>query len=164
MWNCKKCDEGNEDNFDVCWNCSSDDNELVYIPEEEKANLIKLKKIILTTETNLNMKIEQRLGILSSECVIGMNIFSDFFTSIRDVIGGRSKTFQNTLKEAKENVLSELKQQAVDLGSNAVIAINLDYSEISGGGKSMLFVVATGTAVIIAKDNELQKSTLHNKS
>jgi uncharacterized protein YbjQ (UPF0145 family) len=150
MWKCENCNEENEDNFDVCWNCSKDD----LLSEKEKVNLNKLNNIILTTETNLNIKIEKRLGILSSECVIGMNIFSDFFSSIRDVIGGRNRTFQNTLKEAKENVLLELKQQAVDINANAVIAIDLDYSEISGGGKSMLFVVASGTAVIMKIDNE----------
>ena len=98
------------------------------------------------------MKIEKRLGILSSECVIGMNILVDFLTSITDVVGGRSKTFQNTLKKAKENVLLELRQQAVDLKANAVIAIKLDYNEISSGGKSMLFVVATGTAVVLSSE------------
>lgn len=154
MWVCEKCNEENEDNFDICWNCSKDDEASLDMSEKDKANLIKLNKIILTTETYLDIKIEKRLGILSAECVIGMNILTDFFSSIRDVVGGRSKSFQNALKEAKENVLLELKQQAVDLDANAVIAIDLNYSEISGGGKSMLFVVATGTAVIINKDGE----------
>ena len=149
MWN---CNEENEDNFDVCWNCSKDDIEFLNLSENEKENLIKRNNIILSTETNLNMKIEKRLGILSSECVIGMNILVDFLTSITDVVGGRSKTFQNTLKKAKENVLLELRQQAVDLKANAVIAIKLDYNEISSGGKSMLFVVATGTAVVLSSE------------
>lgn len=163
MWNCKKCNEENEDNFYACWNCSVDDPKLIDTGKSrieleldilKKEKLLKINKILLTTETNLNLKIEKRLGILSAECVIGMNIFSDFFSGIRDIIGGRSGTFQKALKEAKENVLTELKQQAVDLNANAVIAIDLDYSEISGGGKSMLFVVATGTAVILDLEGE----------
>jgi hypothetical protein len=35
------------------------------------------------------------------------------------------------------------------LGANAVVGVALDYSEFSGQGKSMLFLVASGTAVII---------------
>lgn len=151
MWNCEKCNEENDDNFDVCWNCSKEDIELMDLNEDQKVNLKKLNQIILTTETNINIEVEKRLGILTAECVIGMNIFNDFFVGLRDVIGGRSITFQNTLKEAKDNVLLELKQQALDINANAVIAIKLDYSEISGGGKSMLFVVASGTAVILSE-------------
>ena len=178
MWKCDKCNEENEDNFDACWNCTKDDIEFIkftkndkclkckktynlhelsnhichecnLVIEKEKKRNHKLNEIILTTETNLNLKIEKRLNILSSEYVIGMNIFKDFFSSVRDLVGGRDKTFQKTLKEAKETVLTDLKQQAYDIGANGVIAIDLDYSEISGGGKSMLFVVASGTAVII---------------
>lgn len=158
MWICKNCNEENEDNFEICWNCSKDDLVSSNLSKNKPTDLPILNKIILTTETNLNLKIENRLGILSAECVIGMNIFKDIFSGIRDVIGGRNKTFQNTLKEAKENVLTELRQQAFDIGANAVIAIDLDYSEISGGGKSMLFVVATGTAVIINNDKELDNN------
>ena len=40
--------------------------------------------------------------------------------------------------------------KAFALGGDAVIGVSLDYSEFSGGGKSMLFVVATGTAVVLA--------------
>ena len=37
------------------------------------------------------------------------------------------------------------------VGGNAVIAVDLDYSEISGDGKSMLLVVITGTACRVEK-------------
>jgi len=45
-----------------------------------------------------------------------------------------------------------LRKEAFSLGANAVIGIDLDYSEISGGGKSgMLFIVISGTAVIVER-------------
>lgn len=85
--------------------------------------------------------------VISSECAFGMNLFKDFFTGLTDFFGGRSGSTQNTLRDARRTVMRELRREAFGLGADAVIAIDLDYSEFSGGGKSMLFVVATGTAV-----------------
>ncbi len=112
-------------------------------------NELAIKKIILTTESQTNFKIEKRINIITAECVFGMNIFKDFFAGVRDVVGGRSESIQKTLKESKEIVLAELKKEAYEIGANAVVGIDLDYSEFSGGGKSMLFIVASGTAVRI---------------
>lgn len=128
---------------DVCGQCLTTEGE--FVKEEEHI------KILITTETNPDLKIEERINIITSECVIGLNIFKDFFSGIRDVIGGRNKGFQNALKNAKDIVLQDLRKQAFETGANAVIAVDLKYSEISGGGKSMLFVVATGTSVKIAE-------------
>ena len=107
-------------------------------------------EIILTTETASNLKVIKRLDVITAECAYGMNIFKDLFASISDIFGGRNKSIQNTLKDARKNVLAELQKEAFSLGANAVVGIDLDYSEISGGGKfGMLFIVASGTAVII---------------
>ena len=97
------------------------------------------------------------------ECAFGMNIIEDLFTSFSDVFGGRSKTTQNTLKNARINCLNELKQEAFNIGANAVIGIDLDYSEFSGKGKSMLFIVASGTAVIIEKIKETSNDSIENE-
>lgn len=78
---------------------------------------------------------------------MGINIVSDFFASVRDIVGGRSGVTQNILRDSRKVVLSELKREAHSLGANAVVGVSLAYSEFSGGGKSMLFVIASGTAV-----------------
>lgn len=104
--------------------------------------------IILTTETVVDFKIKKRLDIITAECVLGMNLFKDMFSGVRDIVGGRSNTVQKTLREAKNTVLDELKKEAYSIGANAVVAVDLDYSEFTGGGKTMLFIVASGTAVI----------------
>ena len=78
-----------------------------------------------------------------------MNIFKDLFAAFSDFFGGRSNVTQNLLKDARDNVLLELRKEAYERGADAVIAVDLDYSEFSGGGKSMLFIVASGTAIKI---------------
>ncbi|VBB42851.1 conserved hypothetical protein [uncultured Desulfatiglans sp.] len=119
--------------------------------------------IILTTAPFLeNYHVVKTIRIVTSECVFGMNIFRDFFASLTDFFGGRSEAAQKVLKDAREVCLSELKSEAYAVGANAVIAIDLDYSEFSGQGKSMLFLVASGTAVKVKKkkdpgENILQK-------
>lgn len=104
--------------------------------------------VLLTTEAAAaDLVIAKRFGIVTAECVFGMHMFKDLFAIGRDIFGGRSASMQNTLKDARNTALDELKLEAAKLGADAVVAVNLDYSEISGGGKSMLFLVASGTAV-----------------
>lgn len=105
-------------------------------------------EIILTTApTVIGRRMIREIEIITSECVFGSNIFRDAFSGIRDIVGGRAKGQQNILRDAKETCLKELRQSALEIGADAVIAVDLDYQEISGGGKSMLFLVASGTAV-----------------
>lgn len=103
--------------------------------------------IILTTESSLGLHVAERLEIITAECVLGMNIFKDIGSSLRDLVGGRNEAYQKVLKDARKTVLQELRHEALQIGADAVVAVDLDYSEISGGGKSMLFLVASGTAV-----------------
>jgi uncharacterized protein YbjQ (UPF0145 family) len=117
-------------------------------PDHEEPDL---SGILLTTETASDLKVAERLGIVTAEVAVGMNLLVDLLAGFRDVFGGRSKSYQTALKNAREAVLQDLRQEAHLLGANAVIAVRLDYSEISGGAKSMLFLVASGTAVQLAK-------------
>lgn len=108
----------------------------------------RAQSVLLTTEQfPSGLTIADRLGIVTAECVFGMHMFKDLFAVGRDIFGGRSDAIQNTMKDARNTALDELRIEAAKLGANAVIAVDLDYSEISGGGKSMLFLVASGTAV-----------------
>ena len=109
---------------------------------------IKISNIKLTTAfTFNNHEIEDEIGIVTAECVFGMNVFRDFFAGVTDFFGGRSEASQKILRDARNSCLNELKLEAHSLGADGIIGIDLDYSEISGKGKGMLFLVASGTAV-----------------
>ena len=105
-------------------------------------------KIMLLTTTNTleGKRIVTYYGIVSGETIIGANIFKDFFAGIRDIIGGRSGSYEKVLREAKDIALKEMSEQAERMGANAVIAIDLDYESVGDTG-SMLMVTASGTAV-----------------
>jgi len=100
-----------------------------------------------TTHSIPRREVEQILGIVSAECVLGINIFRDVLGTLRDLVGGRSGTHQKALQQARQSCLEDLAQKASELGADAVVGVDLDYNEISGGGKGMLFLVASGTAV-----------------
>ncbi|MBD9528407.1 YbjQ family protein [Paracoccus sp. PAR01] len=108
-----------------------------------------LNRIILTTEHSSNLKIAERIDIITAECVIGMHVFKDLMAGARDLFGGRSATIQKGLKEARTTALTELRREARNVGADAVVGVNLSYNEISTGS-TMLMVVATGTAVRLA--------------
>jgi uncharacterized protein YbjQ (UPF0145 family) len=107
-----------------------------------------MQNLILTTTPNIEgKKITQYFGLVTGEAIIGANIFRDIFAGIRDIVGGRSGSYEEVLREAKENALSEMTENARRLGANAVIGIDLDYEAIGTNG-SMLMVTSSGTAVL----------------
>ena len=75
-------------------------------------------------------------------------LFRDFFASIRDIVGGRSGSYEEVLRQAKDTALREMQDQAALLGANAVVGVDLDYETVGDSG-SMLMVTASGTAVRI---------------
>jgi uncharacterized protein YbjQ (UPF0145 family) len=105
--------------------------------------------MIVTTASILDgKKIVGYYGIVCGEAILGTNIFRDFFASIRDIVGGRSGAYEQSLREARETAMNEMIQAARDLGANAVIGVDLDYESIGiGDGGNMLMVSASGTAV-----------------
>ena len=103
--------------------------------------------MILTTTNNLdNYSIKEYKGIVTGETIIGANIFKDFFAGIRDIVGGRSGSYERVLREAKTTALHEMEVEAQRLGADAVIGIDLDYETVGKNG-GMLMVTASGTAV-----------------
>jgi uncharacterized protein YbjQ (UPF0145 family) len=104
--------------------------------------------LVTTTPDVQGKRIVRYVGLVSAETIIGANFFKDVFAGIRDFIGGRSGTYEKVLRDAKEQALHEMQQEAFSLGANAVVGVDLDYETIGTNG-SMLMVVATGTAVVI---------------
>ena len=104
--------------------------------------------IAVTTNELEGEKIVKYVGIVTGEAIIGANIVKDFFAGIRDIVGGRSASYEEGLREAKDIALREMQEQAIRLGANAVIGVDLDYETLGRNG-SMLMVSASGTAVIV---------------
>ena len=103
---------------------------------------------LTTTQSIDGKRISKYCGVIAGEAILGANLFKDLFAGIRDLVGGRSATYEKELQRARDIALEELRQRAQDLGANAVVAIDFDY-EIMGKDNGMLMVSASGTAVIV---------------
>jgi len=105
--------------------------------------------MLVTTTPNIEgKKIVKYIGLVNGEAIIGANLIKDFMAGIRDVVGGRSGTYEQSLREAKSIAIREMMDQAQRLGANAIIGVDLDFETIGSNG-AMLMVSANGTAVNI---------------
>ena len=103
--------------------------------------------IIVTTTPGIEGRpIQEYLGIVTGEVIVGANLFRDLFANIRDIVGGRSGSYERILAEAREQAIQELQAECATRGGNAVVGVDLDY-EVIGDTGSMLMVSASGTAV-----------------
>jgi uncharacterized protein YbjQ (UPF0145 family) len=103
--------------------------------------------MLVTTTPNIEGKrITKYFGIVTGEAILGANVFKDVFAGIRDIVGGRSATYEKELQRARDMALAEIESKAQGLGANAVIGVDLDY-EVLGANNGMLMVSASGTAV-----------------
>jgi uncharacterized protein YbjQ (UPF0145 family) len=104
--------------------------------------------IVTTTPGIDGRQVERYLGIVTGEAILGTNIFRDLFAGIRDIVGGRSATYEKALQEGRELAIQQMNERAQALGATAVVGVDLDY-EVLGQGNGMLMVTASGTAVIL---------------
>ncbi len=104
-----------------------------------------MKEIIVTTTGSIDGKeVTEYIDVVAGEAVMGANVVKDFFAGIRDIVGGRSTSYEKEIKQGRREAIKDIKQEAADKGADAVIGLSMDYEEM---GEGMLWMTATGTAV-----------------
>jgi uncharacterized protein YbjQ (UPF0145 family) len=103
--------------------------------------------IVTTTPSIEGKQVQQYMGIVTGEAIMGANVVRDVFARITDIVGGRSGAYEQELQKGREIALLEMEEQAEERGANAIVGVDLDY-EVVGSG--MLMISASGTAVKIA--------------
>ena len=104
--------------------------------------------ILSTTPQIEGRTIREYKGVVTGETIIGANFVKDLFAGIRDIVGGRSGSYEQVLREAKDTSMNEMMERARAMGANAIVGIDIDYETI-GGNNSMLMVATSGPAVVI---------------
>jgi uncharacterized protein YbjQ (UPF0145 family) len=103
--------------------------------------------MLVTTTANVEgRRVVEYKGLVAGEAILGANLFRDLFASIRDIVGGRSGSYEKVLNDARQTAVAEMTDKAARLGANAVIGVDIDYETVGTNG-SMLMVTACGTAV-----------------
>lgn len=104
--------------------------------------------ILTTTDGLQGAVVEQYLGVVTAEVVYGSNALRDFFAGIRDIIGGRTASYERVFEQGQSEALSELERRANRAGANAVIGIRVSTGTINLDETGVLLLItATGTAV-----------------
>ncbi|MBR6946635.1 MAG: heavy metal-binding domain-containing protein [Muribaculaceae bacterium] len=104
--------------------------------------------ILTTTPQVEGYTIREYKGVVTGETIIGANFMKDIFAGIRDIVGGRSASYEKVLRKAKDTAMEEMIERAQQMGANAIVGIDIDYETI-GESNSMLMVATSGTAVVI---------------
>lgn len=106
--------------------------------------------LVTTTQSVEGRRILEYKGLVGGDAILGANLFRDMFAGLRDIVGGRSGSYEKVLRSAKTEALEDMIESARERGANAVVGVDLDYEtiQIQDGG-SMLMVSASGTAVVI---------------
>ncbi|MCG9595203.1 heavy metal-binding domain-containing protein [Vibrio sp. Isolate25] len=99
-----------------------------------------------TTSVVEGRPVQDYLGVVVGEAILGANIFKDMFGAIRDVVGGRSGAYEREMGRAREIAFAEMEERARELGADGIVGIDIDY-EVIGSGGSMMMVSVSGTAV-----------------
>lgn len=126
--------------------------------ESEKQVLVKELKQqlhiipILTMNNPTNWDYDP-IGIVSAQSVTGTGLLSEISSSWADFLGGQSNALSNKLLQGENLCKDKLRFSALLLGGNAIIATDIDYSEV-GGGKGMLMVCMAGTAIKVKSWSE----------
>ena len=102
--------------------------------------------ILTTTPTVEGHSIREYKEVVFGEVIAGVNFIRDIGASIRNIIGGRSVSYEEELINARNQAMNEMSTRAVQLGADAVVGIDIDY-EVLGENNGMLMVTASGTAV-----------------
>ena len=104
--------------------------------------------LITTTPSFEGQRIVEYKGIVFGEVVSGVNFIKDFMGGLRDIVGGRSGTYENELADARDKAVEEMLNRAKKMGANAVVGVDVDY-EVLGEKNGMLMVSVSGTAVVV---------------
>ncbi|MFZ5762671.1 MAG: heavy metal-binding domain-containing protein [Thermodesulfobacteriota bacterium] len=105
--------------------------------------------IITTTATIEGKNIIQYSGIVTAQVFMGVNIFRDIFSGVRDIVGGRSKSMENELNRAKDLLIKEIKEEAIMLNANAIVGLKIDFEDVGKTSGNAFMLFGTGTAVVL---------------
>nr|WP_316964565.1 YbjQ family protein [Acaryochloris sp. CCMEE 5410] len=112
----------------------------------------KIDMLVTTTDVIQGAVIDSYCGIVTAEVVYGSNALRDFFAGIRDIIGGRTASYERVFEKGQQDAISELEKRADRLGANAVIGVRVSTDTINIDETGVLLLItATGTAVKMAR-------------
>ncbi|MDR2354747.1 MAG: putative heavy metal-binding protein [Clostridiales Family XIII bacterium] len=105
--------------------------------------------MIITTTPNVEGRnIREYKGLVVGEVIAGVDFIKDIAAGLTNFFGGRSRSYEDELINARAAAIQEMEDRAARMGANAVVGVDIDY-EVLGTGNNMLMVTVSGTAVAL---------------
>ena len=89
--------------------------------------------IITTTPTIEGHPIIEYKGIVTGETIIGANAFKELPCRHQRHHRWTQWSYEKVLREGKDTSIQEMIQRAEELGTNAIVGIDLDYETVGQG-------------------------------
>ncbi len=102
--------------------------------------------IINTTETIHGKRITQTFGLVRGNTIRARHMGRDIMAGLKSIVGGEIYEYTKLMAEAREQALDRMKQEAQQIGANAIVSVRFSTSVIMGGAAELL---AYGTAVMV---------------
>lgn len=100
---------------------------------------------VVTVPSPLNWEYEIK-GLVTGQSTLGTGAITELSGSIADTFGTQSGARNDKIRKGEQNCLDQIKAQCIELGGNSVIALDINYAELSSD-KGLIMVAMSGTAV-----------------
>ncbi len=103
--------------------------------------------MIITNVQNVPGKtIVEHYGLVSGSTVRAKHVGRDIMASLKNIVGGELKGYSELLNEARIQATDRMKEQASQLGANAIINVRFSTSSVAQGA-SEIYVYGTAVRV-----------------
>lgn len=103
-------------------------------------------EIVNTDSMPDGRQVDDVLGVVRGNTVEAKDAATDFVQGIRNTFGGELKGYSDLMTTSREKAIAEVREEAAELGADAVLNLRLDTSSIAKQGSEVL---AYGTAVTL---------------
>jgi len=94
-------------------------------------------------------KVTKTLGLVSHEEIIGVGLTRDL--NPETFMGGMALAWQEKFKSAKDFSVRAIRDEALELGGNAILGVEFSYHVLGNHNDMMILMVgARGTAVLLS--------------
>lgn len=129
-----------------------------YLERRHYRSIIKREKVLNRLPAVAAKTPDAGTLLASGECelvmgnaVISVDYFKRFVASLRNLVGGRVRSYESLVDRARREAVLRMKQQARKRGANLVFNVKFETASISKGRKNTIGsveVLAYGTALI----------------
>lgn len=100
--------------------------------------------LVTNTETIPGKTITASFGIVSGSTVRAKHAGKDILAGLKNIVGGELVAYTELLTESRDEAMNRMKQQAQELGANAIVNVRYSTSTVTAGASE---IYVYGTAV-----------------